>query len=155
MIYIFDSSTLIDLFRHFYLGRFPTLWQDFDILVSNKSIVSVSEVAKELQQKHDRLSEWVKNHRKIFLKPTSDELEFVKEIFNIPHFQKLIKKRELLEGKPVADPFVIAKAKALGAFVVTQEDDKKNAAKIPNVCRHFGIPCLNLEGFMEKENWEF
>ncbi|GAH81232.1 unnamed protein product, partial [marine sediment metagenome] len=34
MIYVFDSDTLIDLFRHYYLERFPTLWQNFDNLVS-------------------------------------------------------------------------------------------------------------------------
>jgi len=32
---------------------------------------------------------------------------------------------------------------------------KENSAKIPNVCDHFDIPYLNLEEFMEKENWTF
>jgi hypothetical protein len=39
--------------------------------------------------------------------------------------------------------------------VVTQEKNTENAAKIPNVCDHFGIPCINLEDFMKKENWTF
>jgi len=68
----------------------------------------------------------------------------------------LIRKKEQLQGKPVADPFVIAKAQALAeGCVVTQEIKKPNAAKIPNVCEHFGIPCLNLEAFMENEKWRF
>ena len=32
---------------------------------------------------------------------------------------------------------------------------KKNAAKIPNVCEHFGVHCTNVEGFMERESWTF
>jgi hypothetical protein len=50
---------------------------------------------------------------------------------------------------------VIAKAKVVGGCVVTQEKKKPQAAKIPNVCEHFGIHCVNLEGFMEQENWTF
>ena len=71
------------------------------------------------------------------------------------HFQSMIRRQERLQGKPVADPFVIARAKVSGAWVVTQEKNIENAAKIPNVCDHFGISCINLEGFMEKENWTF
>ena len=67
----------------------------------------------------------------------------------------MIRKKERLKGKPVADPFVIARAKILNASVVTQEKKADNAAKIPNACEHFGIDCINLEGFMEEENWTF
>jgi len=155
MIYVFDSSPLIDLFRHYYPERFPTLWQNFDNLVLNKMIVSVSEVGKEIEDWGDRLSEWVKNHREFFLNPTTEEFNFVADIFRITHFQAMIRKKERLQGKPVADPFVIAKAKISGACVVTQEKLKENAAQIPNVCEHFGIPCIDLEGFMENENWMF
>ena len=38
-------------------------------------------------------------------------------------------------GTPVADPFIIAKAKANGLSVVTQEVYRENAHKIPNICR--------------------
>jgi hypothetical protein len=38
---------------------------------------------------------------------------------------------------------------------VTEEKLKPNAAKIPNVCAHFQIPCINLERFMRDQNWSF
>lgn len=156
MIYVFDSSPLIDLFRYYYPNRFPSLWENFDALVSEHRIISVREVRKELEGYGDRLSDWVKGHREFFLTPTTDELRFVAEIFKIAHFQMLVRKREQLQGNPVADPFVIAKAQALEeGRVVTQEVKKPNAARIPNVCEHFDIPCLNLEAFMENENWRF
>lgn len=156
MIYVFDSSPLIVLFRHYYPDRFPSLWEKFDTLVLEHRIISVREVRKELEGRGDRLSAWVKGHRELFSTPITDELNFVTEIFKITHFQMLVRKKERLNGKPVADPFVIAKAYTLeGGCVVTQEIYKPHAAKIPNVCERFGIPCLNLEAFMENEEWRF
>ena len=155
MIYVFDSSPLIDLFKYYYLDRFPSLWENFDALVSEHRIISVQEVRNELEGRGDGLSDWVKTHRDFFLTPTT-ELSFVTRIFKVAHFRTLVRQKERLQGKPVADPFVIAKAWRLEeGCVVTQEVRKPNAARIPNVCEHFGIPCLNLEAFMENENWRF
>ncbi len=155
MIYVFDSSPLIVLFRHYYPKRFPSLWDKFDALVDKKKIVSVREVMNELKVREDRLLNWAGNHREMFPQPIVAELEFVAEIFTVTHFQTLIRKKERLQGAPVADPFVIAKARVEKGCVVTQETMKANAANIPNVCKHFNIHCINLEAFMETENWKF
>ncbi len=155
MIYVFDSSTLIHLFRYYYLQRFPTLWGKFDGMAKNSEIVSVREVYSEIKGKGDRLSDWAKKHREFFMESSLEEINFVSEIFKISHFQMLIRQQARLQGNPVADPFVIAKAKIISGCVITQEVRKTNAAKIPNVCDHFEIPCYNLEEFMEMENWKF
>ncbi|MEE8526835.1 MAG: DUF4411 family protein [Thermoanaerobaculia bacterium] len=60
-----------------------------------------------------------------------------------------------LLGKPVADPFLIAAAKVLDGCVVTEESFPPNAARIPNVCEHFGIDWTNFEGFLERNGWTF
>ena len=156
MIYVFDSSPLIDLFRHYYPTRFPSLWESFNSLVTEERIISVKEVRNEIEGGGDRLADWVKENRETFTMPTNEELVIVSDIFKVGHFQAMIRRKERLQGKPVADPFVIAKASVLeNGCVVTLETYKENAAKIPNVCEHFGIPWLNLEDFMEKENWSF
>lgn len=80
---------------------------------------------------------------------------FVSEIFSIPHFQNLVGQKQTLKGTPVADPFIIACAKVKNGCVVTEEVMKQGAARIPNICEHFGIDCTNVEGFMEREKWEF
>jgi hypothetical protein len=41
------------------------------------------------------------------------------------------------------------------ACVVTEESFKKNAAKISNVCDHYGIEWITIQGFMDKERWRF
>jgi len=174
MKYIFDSGPLIDLFRHYYPKRFPSLWVRFHALVSEGKIISVKEVYNEIgakevyneieaeedyneiEAKEDALSRWAKEQKdKLFSPSTVNELQFVNKIFQVRHFQAMIHKQERLQGKPVADPFVIARAKIQECQVVTTESFKDNAAKIPNVCKHFDIPCISLEDFMQQESWVF
>ncbi|CAE6505604.1 conserved hypothetical protein [Nitrosomonas nitrosa] len=155
-VYVFDSGPLIILFRHYYPRRFPTLWEQFDQMVANGQITSTREVMNELEGQEDDLANWCKQNRRVFATPTVEELTSVREIFNIEHFQAMIRKKERLQGKPVADPFVIARARCLtDSCVVTSENHNPNAAKVPNVCEHFKIDYTDLEGFMERENWRF
>lgn len=153
--YVFDSGPLILMFRHYYPDSFPTLWQRFGELIDQERIVSVKEVARELEGQEDRLAEWVKRNRSVFHQPSNDELQIVSEIFQVKHFQTLIRKQERLQGKPVADPFVIAKAKVRDGCVVTTEKLKENAAQLPNVCVHFDVTYMNSEDFMGIEEWAF
>ena len=102
------------------------------------------------------MASWAKDQKDKFFSPsTVEELKFVTEIFKVQHFQAMIRNKERLQGKHVADPFVIARAKIFNCQVVTIEFFKDNAAGIPNVCKHFSIPCINLEGFMKQEGWTF
>ncbi len=91
----------------------------------------------------------------LFAMPTAAEGAFVARIYGVAHFQQNIEQQKLLKGGRNADPFVIAKAAVEGHTVVTMEQFRANAAKIPNICRHFGVPCLSLEEFFEAEGWEF
>ena len=53
MKYVFDSDSLINLFRHYYPERFPTLWEKFDALVEEGKIVSVREVFNKIGNRED------------------------------------------------------------------------------------------------------
>lgn len=57
MIYVFDSSTLIHLFQHYYRNRFPSLWGMFDQAVQSQEIICVREVWNEIGQRDDQLSQ--------------------------------------------------------------------------------------------------
>jgi len=61
----------------------------------------------------------------------------------------------MLRGYPVADPFVVARAQSIEACVVTEEASKPNAAKIPNVCDHFGVRFTDVKGFLSEVGWRF
>ena len=53
MKYVFDSSPLIDLFKHYYPQQFPSLWEKFHTLVSNEEIISAREVYNEINSRED------------------------------------------------------------------------------------------------------
>jgi Domain of unknown function (DUF4411) len=98
-------------------------------LVGNDDIVSTREVLREIEDGAvEGLRDWAAQN---------------------------IERQKLLKGGRNADPFIIAKAAVTQCTVVTMEQFRPNAVKIPNICGHFGIPCMTLENFMESEGWEF
>ncbi len=156
MSYVFDNSPLSVLFKNFYRKTFRSLWEHFDELVANGEIVSTREALREIEDgAPNNLLDWAKQHGKLFATPTAAEGAFVAKIYGVTHFQQNIEQQKLLKGGKNADPFVIAKAAVEGHAVVSMELLKPHAAKIPNICQHFGIECLTLEEFMDAEGWEF
>jgi hypothetical protein len=155
-MYVFDNSPLSVLFKNYYPGRFPTLWQHFDALIGSGGIISTREVQREIEDSAiAELRDWTKNNGTVFTVPTADEAKFVGQIYAEKHFQQNIEQQKLLNGGHNADPFVIAKAAVEKKTVVSMELLKPNAAKIPNICKHFGVACMTLEQFMEAEKWQF
>ena len=156
MAYVFDTNSF-SVLGNYYPEQFPTFWETLDRAVAVGKIISVKEVRTELDfyGRHPHLSDWVKKHVQIFSSPRPAEIQFVKAIFSIPHFQTLLSEKDRLAGHLCADPFVIAKAKFIDGCVITEEKETPNAAKIPNVCERFGVDCTNLQGFMERESWTF
>jgi hypothetical protein len=156
VLYVFDSNSLRVL-GNYYPDRFPTFWSRFREAVASGAVVSVREVHNELERQmaDTWLWEWLREQRSMFLAPGPEETVFVGEVFRVPHFRALVGEQQKLRGYPVADPFVVACAKARSGCVVTEEAKRPNAAKIPNVCEHFGVACTNVEGFMAANDWQF
>ena len=156
MRYVFDNGPLSALFRNFYPKTFRTLWERFDALVDDGSIVSTREVLREIEDSSiESLRLWAAMHSQLFATPTAAEAKFVATIYAMPHFQHNIEQQKLLKGGHMADPFLIAKAATDRASVVTMEKFKPNGTKIPNICKHFSVDCLSLEEFMNHQGWEF
>ena len=157
MQYIFDNNTLSGIFRHYYRDSFPSFWSLFDKMVLEGTIMSVREVKNEIEvlTRKDELEIWAKANARFFHAPTAEELQFITKIYSVPHFLKSISQKKLLKGDPFADPFIIAKAFVEQGTVVTLEKVTPNAVKIPNICEHFQIPCINLKIFLKQNNWSF
>ena len=156
MTYVFDTNSF-RVIGHYYPDQFPSFWNEFNQAVETGKIISVREVLRELDHiaRVSHLSDWVEHHRSIFITPNAAATQFVSTIFSVPHFQALVSEKNRLAGRPCADPFIIALAKVINGCVVTEEKEKSNAPKIPNICQHFEIDCTNLQGFMAREGWTF
>ena len=156
MIYVFDTSAFIDLFRYYDKEVFPTLWENFDELLRSEQIVSVREARREIEIIDDALNDWATRHSSLFHAPNEHQTQFIGEKFySDSDFRGLVKHKKIVKGGPVADPFIIAFANEISGCVVTQEQKKPDAPRIPNACEKYNIECVNLIGFMRKEKWQF
>ena len=132
MIYVFDTSSFREL-QHFYPSVFKSVWPRLLDLVEEFRLISTKEVLHELEDQNvsEDILDWCKKYKSIFQTPENDELLFVSTILQTQNFASLIPAKAHLQGKRVADPFVIALAQSKAGTVVTQESYRENAAKIP------------------------
>lgn len=156
MTYVLDTNAFI-VIGHYFPDHFPSFWVHLDALAASGRLTSVSEVRKELDNRNTRthLGAWIRSHGKLFSTPSAAEMAFVAKIFAIKRFQALVKEKARLQGSPVADPFVIARAAEGGGCVITEERASPNNIRIPTVCKHFGVQCDDVEGLMRREKWRY
>lgn len=157
-MYVFDTNSLSNVLRHYYRDRFPSFWEKFDVMLQNKKVISVREARFELERRFQETvieKQFVMHNPDFFEGPSGEELSFITEIYLIPHFRQNLDRKKLLQGGYFADPFIIAKAAIRQAVVVTEEEHPNHGARIPNICEHFGVECVKLEGFFVKEDWKF
>lgn len=131
------------------------MWKRFDELVAKKGFVSTREALRELEDLGGSSYDWALENASLFTIPDAKEGAFVATIYAVPHFQANMERQKVLRGGRNADPFLIARAAVTGSTVLTMEQFKDNAAKIPSICKHFGVACVDPEEFMQKENWIF
>jgi len=154
-MYVIDTSVVSALHRNYFRSRFVTLWKLFDEMVLAGGFTSTREALRELEDQGGSAYEWALKNPDLFTTPDAQEGAFVAKIYAVPHFQANMERQKLLQGGRNADPFLIARAAATKSTMLTMEKLRQNAAKIPNICGHFSIPCVDLEQFMEKEGWTF
>lgn len=142
--YVIDSCSLIRLKEVYPIDVFSPVWERMTELAECGALVSCEEIYEELesvQGEKDVVLDWAIAHRSIFY--PSDELtqEKVLEILGIhPHLL------DLKKAKSSGDPFLIATAMKFRCIVVSDEKPSggPGKVKIPDVCKHHNIPCIQL-----------
>ena len=155
MTYVLDTSFIIQLHENYYRDSFVSLWKLFDDMLAAGRFTSTREVLRELEEQSDTAAQWAEANKELFATPTAEEGRCVASIYAIKHFQQNIELKKILKGGKNADPFVVARAFTIKGAVLTMEQLKPNAAKIPNICDHFKVPCLDFRRFMVVEGWSF
>ena len=124
MNYVFDTSILIVMFKHYYKDRFPSLWKKIEECVNQERIISVREAGKEIDKYHavDDLTNGNLVIRVSFLHLRRKKQNLLQRFFSIRHFQMLVDKKKIGGNYPIADPFVIAKAKFYPITVFSSEE---------------------------------
>ena len=148
-IYVIDACALIDAAKEYNMSKktFSPIWESFDELISNGQLISSTEILDEL--KDDDLIAWAKKHKELFVPLTKEIQEQVFEV--LKKFPTLIKMKSTSNSN--GDPFLVATAITNNGCIITNErpgDEKTGDYHIPNVCKGFEIPYMNLHAFIDQ-----
>lgn len=159
MRYLLDANTYIQAKNQYYgMDICPAYWDWLDLQFEQGVIASVDMIGRELRDGNDDLAIWVRDRPGHFInnddEPTQDIFsEIVQSVmegnYNAGDRDNFLAK---------ADPWIIAKAKTLGATVVTHEAvvaPNARKVKVPNICQQFDVSCLNTFQFLRELNARF
>ena len=158
--YSIDTSMLIHAWYVAYVpARIPSFWKCLDDLIQRGVIRAPFEVKQELRRQQEEkkkeaegaqqdIYRWFSQRDEFFVKATEEILEYASEIAR--KFPKLVRKTTPRE---VADPYVIALARAESCTVVSQEKPKPKTINIPSVCGYYDIRYIDLFDFVKEQDW--
>ena len=136
-------------------NSFPTVWKNFESLISSHQLIAPIEVSNEIFSSNFFLHHWCRTNHNIFINNNASILNFVSEIMGA--FPQLVNPNKM---GPVADPFIIALARHSNSnltgdrsVILTQERNRE--FKIPFVANHYSIRSLNLLELFDEEKWKF
>lgn len=152
-IYLLDTCVFRKLLDHFPKKGvyFEAVWDQIDSGFENGSLISVDECYNELCLHYDEKNQnfgWLKLKKQYFLAPNNEESLLIKHLLINPKMQESIHTKNILENRPSADVYIAAKAKQIGATVVTAEKYKPNSAQLPNICDSLGVATMSFDDFM-------
>lgn len=153
MIYVLDTNIFREMISHLpKKGKhFEKIWDTIESKISNGEIISVDECYNELERHYSSNAEqypWIHDHKDMFKCPGNQESVIINQLFQNSKMRETVHQKNILSNRPSADIYLIAKARILGATIVTKEKRKPNSAQLPNLCDELGISVISYEDFM-------
>lgn len=155
-----DANTYIQAKNFYYNMSFcPAFWGWLDQQFEKGELASIQIVYDEITNGSDELVDWAKERKDQFIGVSDDDtqekyIEIVNFVMQLEG-KKQQHKDIFLEK---ADPWLIAKALATDAIIITHErldppDSKK--VKIPNICKEFGVGYMSTFQLLENLDAKF
>lgn len=147
MRYLLDSNTYIQAKNQYYgMDICPAYWDWLDKQFASGELGSIDMIGRELKDGNDELAQWAKDRPKHFVANDDEATQkvFTEIVTSVMNGSYNSGNRDNFLAK--ADPWIIAKAKSIGATVVTHEavvSSAKKVVKIPNICHEFEVPCIS------------
>ena len=152
--YCLDTNVLIEPWNKYWSPELcPEYWEIIDELAKAGTIFCTHDVRREIEKVEDGLNDWVKARPYLIREVNEDVQKHVRNI--LVKYPRLV---DTAKDRSMADPWVIAHAKAEGATVVTREigvglNGKK--IKIPDVCADFGVEWIDDMAFVREIGIKF
>ncbi|MCE9605165.1 MAG: DUF4411 family protein [Planctomycetia bacterium] len=149
-LFCLDTSFFINGWhRHYAPDVFPAIWTKLETLMGTNEVFSCAEVLDELTMQQDELYRWAKARKRWFVPPDETVIWQMQEVMSrFPNFAAS-------GGAPNAsDPWVIARAKAEKAVLVTDERKASNPPKstrppkMPDACTALNVQWLSPLDFL-------
>ena len=152
-VYCIDTSSILEWYiRTYPPSIFPGLPDRLEELIAAGRLRSPKVVLDEIKPGDD-CHKWAKEQTELFIEESIAVQLRVKKLLATHH-----NAAKPLKGINNADPFVIALAMDGGPnwTVVTDEHPGSvESRKIPFVCGYEKVPCINVQGLMKAEGWQF
>ena len=154
--YLLDANMLIQAYLIYYgFDLVPGFWTELAKNAQDGRIKSIDRVLNEIGTIDDDLKKWVDKFESWFVDTECKEVLDVYGSVIGWMLKKNYKERAKSEFAQVdnSDAWVIAYAKAKDCIVVTEgyfNVDIKKKIPIPNVCRNFGVRCVNTFDMMRE-----
>jgi hypothetical protein len=158
MAYCLDADSLIDAKNHYYGMDFcPAFWMWLDVQAKAGEVLSIVNVADELEPYGGALKTWGEARKGPLFKGLDAKVApWLTELSEWTMKQHYLEsaKNEFLGS---TDLKLIAFAKAHGHTVVTREvhEDGKKKVKIPTVCKAFDVDMARTHEMLRKLNARF
>lgn len=162
-LYIVDSNFFIQAHRAYYpIDVIKSFWIKVKQLAENEKIKSIDKVKHEIYSNashEDELKSWCEENLPddFFLDTRSslnDYLDIVIWANSMSDFYKRSAIQEFLVAD-LADPWLVAHAKANNYTIVTyekSEPNRRSRIKIPEVCNQFGVRYINTVDLLRELN---
>lgn len=162
-LYVVDSNFFIQAHRAYYpLDVIQSFWTKVKQLANEGKIKSIDKVKAEIYSNashEDELKDWCQDNlpNDFFLDTSSfikDYTDIVVWANSMSNFYKRSAIQEFLAAD-LADPWLVAYAKANNCTIVTyekSEPNRKSKIKIPEVCNQFGVRYINTVDLLRELN---
>ncbi len=160
VVYVIDTSSLINLRRQYPEDIFPGVWKAMAKLVKDGRLMTCMEVKAEIERGSDEdLLKWLKQHRGIYRGLDADQVAAAQEVLRdrsglVDVNKETADADAFLVGMALASNRMHNHALLPQEFVVVTEEAKKHK-HIPDTCKHYGIRCMPLHDMFRAENWKF
>lgn len=156
--YLIDTNVLIRAFRSFYsMDVCPGFWEWLALLAEDGIVRSVSAVRGEI--KNPTLIHWADSLPPgFFAEPSAHALSAITTIDDWVNSSRNLNRSARRVFMQSADRWLIAEALGTGATIVTFETPaprRKNAIKIPDVCKAVGAKHTTLSRLLSREGARF
>jgi len=151
--YSFDANSFITSWKNYPPHIFPTYWENISEMISEGQVGCTRDIYDEIQRGGDAVAEWVKSREVSLVHEADHDLQMALRAIMARHGDMVDP-----NGSSAADPWVVALAVITNGHVITYEKRSGPGAKrikIPNVCESFKVPCSDVIGFFEREQWVF